>query len=277
MLLIAESGSSKTQWRLINHTQQHCFESKGINPFFADESFVVQELNATNLNQYRQAVKKLIFYGAGCSNEDRNSFLKQIFQTYFPTAEEIIVDHDMLAACIALFGKSDGIACIIGTGSNSCVYQGGKIVQNVPALGYVLGDEASGGYIGKELTKHFIYKTLPKDIYQYFVDTYKLDKEDIFDAVYKKPLPNRFLASFAPVAYKFRQHPFIQEILKRGFDEFVQYHITCYAEAHSLPIGAVGSIAAVFEDEFNASLHRFNLKLHKIDKNPIDALVAFHT
>jgi N-acetylglucosamine kinase-like BadF-type ATPase len=277
MLLIAESGSSKTQWRIVDKETCIAAETRGINPFFVSEAFVLEELNDSELIQYKKEIEKIIFYGSGCSHEDRNNYLKSIFQEFFTEAKEIIVDHDMLAACIALFGHESGIACIIGTGSNSCVYDGKQITKNIPALGYVLGDEASGAYLGKELLKHYIYKTLPPEIQNYIWETYRLDKEDIFEAVYKQPLPNRYLSSFAPIASQYRQHGFIQELLNRGLNEFVQYHIACYPEAKQYPIGFVGSIAAVFQEELSSALKSHDLYIHKVDKSPIDALVAFYT
>jgi N-acetylglucosamine kinase-like BadF-type ATPase len=277
MLLIAESGSSKTQWRIVDKETRIAAETGGINPFFASEAFVLEELNNSELAHYKKEINKIIFYGSGCSHAERNNFLKTIFQGFFTEAKEIIVDHDMLAACIALFGKESGIACIIGTGSNSCVYDGKRITQNTPALGYVLGDEASGAYLGKELLKHYIYKTLPPEIQNYIWETYRLDKEDIFEAVYKQPLPNRYLASFAPIASQYRQNGFIQELLDRGLNEFVRYHIACYPEATKYPIGFVGSIAAVFQEELSNALKSHDLYIYKVDKSPIDALVAFYT
>ena len=276
MKLIAESGSSKTEWRLILENEHKTFVTKGINPFFADEPFIFSELSCSDLDGYKDQITQLIFYGSGCSSEDRNQYLTTIFKRYFTNANSITVDHDMMAACIALFGRGDGIACIIGTGSNSCVYQKGIITHNVPALGYILGDEASGSFIGKEIMKHYIYKTLPSPIYTYIHDTYRIDKEDIFDGVYSKPLPNRFLASFSTIASEFRSDSFIQEILLRGFDEFVRYHILCYKDFLHLPIAAVGSIASVFQEEFQYVLKKYDLKLDKVDMKPIDALVHYH-
>jgi glucosamine kinase len=275
MFLLAESGSTKTHWRLFDGDRIHASESMGINPFFADKEFVFAELDKTNLKEYRNKIEKMNFYGAGCSSEDRNNFLKQIFQEYFTSCNEIKVDHDMMAACMALFGDGNGIACIIGTGSNSCVFEGGEITQNVPALGYILGDEASGAFIGKEILKHYIYKTMPDDMYSYIKNTIKLDKEDVFEAVYKQPLPNRYLASFSTIASEFKSSEFIQAILKQGFDEFTRYHILCYPEAQNYPIAAVGSIAEVFQTEFEAVLTSYNLKLAKVDSAPVDALVAY--
>lgn len=277
MFLLAESGSSKTQWRIVSNEDIISCETKGINPFFATEEFIHSELQNSDLANFRNDITRIVFFGAGCSHEGRNNYLKDVFKNYFSNANEVIVDHDLLAACIALFGKEDGIACIIGTGSNSCVYENGKITQNVPALGYILGDEASGAYLGKEILKHYIYKTLPEEIQSYISKEYQIDKEDIFEAVYKKELPNRFLASFSMVASKFKTHPFIREILLHGFDEFVRYHIACYPESKYLPISFVGSIASVFEEELTIAMNKFNLTIAKIDSHPVDALVRFYT
>lgn len=276
MILIAESGSSKTKWILKDETTDIMVETRGINPFFATEEFIYSELNSSELESYRGQVQRIVFFGAGCSHEDRNNFLKTIFGSYFQNAKDILVEHDMLAAGIALFGHESGIACIIGTGSNSCVFENGKVVQNVPALGYILGDEASGAYIGKEILRHYIYKTLPKEIYDFIHKKYAIDKEDIFEAVYKKPLPNRYLASFATVASEFRGTAFIQHVLSEGFNVFIKYHILCYPESKNYPIGFVGSIAAVFEEELQNCMTKHGLTVHKIENNPIQSLARFY-
>lgn len=276
MLLLAESGSSKTSWRIIDGVVIDSVETKGINPFFATKDFIMNELEGSKLLDYQYKITKLIFFGSGCSHEDRNNYLRNIFQLFFSNAAEVEVEHDMLAACIALFGKQSGIACIIGTGSNSCVYQDARITQNVSALGYILGDEASGSYIGKEIVRNFIYKTLPSEIYQFVESEYRLNKEDIFDAVYKKELPNRFLASFSKVASQYRDHSFIQDVLHQGFDQFIRYHIICYPESFNLPIGFVGSIASVFERELKSAMAKHSLTVNRIDSNPVEALVKFY-
>lgn len=277
MILIADSGSSKTHWKLQTTEGFKDFFSLGINPFFVDQSFVHTQLDNAGLNEYANQVKRIIFYGSGCSSEDRNQFIQSIFKSYFTHANEITIDHDMKAACIALFANQAGIACIIGTGSNSCVWDGQKITANVPALGYILGDEASGSYLGKEILKHYIYQTLPIEIQSYIEREFKVNKEDIFSAVYKGELPNRYLASYAIVATEFRQHPFIQEIVRRGFREFIQYHILCYPEASTLSIGSIGSISAAFREEFESELMKFSLTLRILVKDPIDNLVQYHS
>lgn len=276
MILIADSGSSKTHWKLQTPEGIQDFYSLGINPFFVDEAFVFSELDKSGLKSYSDQIKKVIFYGSGCSSEDRNDYIKGIFKAYFPQAKDITVDHDMKAACIALFGHQPGIACIIGTGSNSCVWDGETITANVPALGYILGDEASGSYIGKDILKHFIYQTLPTEISDYISKEYHVNKEDIFNAVYKGELPNRYLASYSKVASEFKAHPFIQEIIQRGFCEFIQYHIACYPESKSYPIGCIGSIASVFKDEFETELAKQGLKLSSLVKDPIENLLKYH-
>jgi N-acetylglucosamine kinase-like BadF-type ATPase len=276
MILIADSGSSKTHWKLKTDDGMKDFYCLGINPFFASENFVFSELDKSGLSQYKNQVHEIIFYGSGCSSADRKQYITHIFQSYFTHAKNIIVDHDLKAACIALFGNNPGIACIIGTGSNSCVWDGKEITANVPALGYILGDEASGSYIGKEILKHYIYHTLPEEISRFIHVEYQVDKEDIFNAVYKSELPNRYLASYAKVASAFKSNAFIQEIIHRGFQEFVQYHIACYPESNHLSIGAIGSIADVFRDEFEVELSKLNLKLDILVKDPIENIVHYH-
>lgn len=276
MILIADSGSSKTHWKLQMENEILDFYSLGINPFFATEEFIHSELNHSGLGAYKEKIHKIIFYGSGCSSEERNRYVSDIFRKYFPNTEDIYIDHDMKAASIALFGNEKGIACIIGTGSNSCVWNGHDITANVPALGYILGDEASGASIGKELLKHYIYHTLPMEISDYIRREYQIDKEDIFEAVYQKPLPNRYLAQYAKVATEYRDTRFVQEIIHKGFRDFVSYHIACYPESKTYPIGAVGSIASVFRREFEVALSEVNLTLSMVVKDPIDNLVRYH-
>lgn len=276
MKLIADSGSSKTHWCLIQDQGDIVeYHTIGFNPFFVTEDIVTKELDDKGFRAIKNQVKEILFYGAGCSNIERNQFLQTIFSQYFTSAETITVDHDMLGACIALFNQNEGIACILGTGSNSCVYDGKNITQNVAALGYILGDEAGGAYFGKEILKHYIYKTVPKDIYEYMSLELKLDKEDIFNAIYKEALPNRYMASFSTIFSKFRTHEFIQNILMKGFDEFIQYHILCYPESKKYPIGMVGSIAFHFREEIERALKRYDLKLHTVLKSPIEGIVKY--
>jgi len=276
MILLADSGSSKTHWVLKSKDGLKEFHTKGINPFFVTPEFVHSELDFAGIGSFKSKISKIIFYGASCSSDDRKQYIHDIFQDYFPNAEEIMIDHDMVASCLALFGNKPGIACIIGTGSNSCVWNGQVITSNVPALGYILGDEASGAAMGKEILKHYIYETLPTEIHEYIYKEYGLKKDDIFNAVYKQELPNRFLASFSKVASVFRQDNFIQQLIRNGFRDFIQFHIICYPESKTLPIGSVGSIAEVFREELESELAQFNLNLNIVIKEPIGNLVKFH-
>jgi glucosamine kinase len=276
MILLADSGSSKTHWVLKSNDGLKEFHTKGINPFFVTPEFVQSELDVSGIGDFKSKISKIIFYGASCSSDDRKQYIHDIFQSYFPNVRDIMIDHDMVASCIALFGNKPGIACIIGTGSNSCVWNGHEITANVPALGYILGDEASGASMGKEILKHYIYKTFPVEIQDYIYKEYGLKKDDIFNAVYKGELPNRFLASFSRVASAFREVPSIQQIIRNGFQDFIQFHIICYPESKTLPIGSVGSISEVFREEFESELAQFNLNLNLVVKEPIGNLVKFH-
>ncbi|MFY7860921.1 MAG: hypothetical protein ACOVP5_01745 [Chitinophagales bacterium] len=276
MILLADSGSSKTHWILKSNDGMKEFHTKGINPFFVTPEFVHSELDFAGIGEVKSKITKIIFYGASCSSDDRKQYIQDIFQSYFLNATDIIIDHDLVASCLALFGNKPGIACIIGTGSNSCVWNGIDITANVPALGYILGDEASGAAMGKEILKHYIYKTLPVEIQDYIYKEYGINKEDIFNSVYKDELPNRFLASFSRVAYAFREAPFIQQIIRNGFQDFIRFHITCYQESKTLAIGSVGSISEVFREEFESELAKFNLKLSIVVKEPINNLVKYH-
>lgn len=276
MILIADSGSSKTHWVLETEQGLKEFFTIGINPFFVTEEIVHNELDMSGIKEYAGQVSEILFYGASCSSDDRKEKIRVIFKSYFTHAKKILVDHDLVASCLALFGDKPGIACIIGTGSNSCVWDGKEVTANVPALGYILGDEAAGVYIGKEILRHYLYETLPEPIHDWIKKEYRIDKEDVFNAVYKGDFPNKYLASFSTVAEKFRSDPFIQDILHIGFNEFIVYHILCYPESESLPIGCVGSIAEVFRKEFEEELENEGLRLSLVIQSPIHNLVQYH-
>lgn len=278
MKLIADSGSSKTHWVLLmpNGSTKE-FYSKGLNPFFIDKEFVHLELQKAGFESYREKILEIVFYGAGCSNIERNFFLENSLSQYFTSAVKIKIDHDMMGASIALFGNQKGIACILGTGSNSCVYNGVEIIENMPAIGYILGDEGGGAYFGKEILRQYIYKNLPIPIQNYMHDELKLDKEVIFESVYKNSLPNRYLASFSTIYTKFKDDEFIQKTLHNGFDEFVKYHILCYKESSQYPLGFVGSIAYYFKHELELVLKKYNLKADIVLKNPIDGILKYNS
>jgi N-acetylglucosamine kinase-like BadF-type ATPase len=276
MILIADSGSSKTSWAILDNHDTTLVSTIGMNPYFIDQNRVDEALKETILSDIKDKIKEIYFYGAGCGAKTQNQWMNDIFRAYFQNAQNIKIENDMLGACISLFGETPGVACILGTGSNSCIYDGIKIINNVPAQGYILGDEASGAYFGKRIARDFIYNLLPASIIQYIQQNIAKDKEEIYDNVYKKALPNRYLASYAKILSLYRQEQYVQDILKEGFEEFVTYHILCYPDINKYKIAAVGSIAAIFEKEFSEILNQNGLELTRTIKEPIEGLVQYY-
>jgi glucosamine kinase len=274
--LIAESGSTKTSWRIIENNEIFSLETLGINPLFVTHEWVHSILDNTILKNYKTRPMEIFFYGASCSTPSKKDFIRDIFSTYFQHAGAIAIDHDMMAACVALFGAGSGIACILGTGSNSCVYTSHVIQKNIPAQGFILGDEASGAFFGKELLSQYIYKSLPEKIIDYMTQTYTISEEIIYENVYSMPLPNRFVASFAPVLSVFREEKWIQNMLADGFDLFIRRHILPYPEHRDMPIAFVGSIAVQFQYELSSAMAKYELEINHIDPSPIERLVLYH-
>jgi N-acetylglucosamine kinase-like BadF-type ATPase len=276
MILIADSGSTKTDWRLVNENSEiSSFSTIGFNPYFIDGSSVLRELEKSELSRFKKEITLIFFYGAGCSTEENRQIIKNSFSNFFINAD-INVNHDMLAAARSACGYKKGIVGILGTGSNSCLYDGNDIVENVTALGFVLGDYGSGANIGKRFIKAYLENELPKEISELFYATYKLTATDILEAVYKKALPNKFLASFSLFVSKHIDNVFIEQLVKEQFGLFFEKNICKYTNYQNQKIYLVGSIAFVYEQLIKDVANQYHLKIEKVIKQPIDGLVKFH-
>lgn len=277
MILIADSGSTKTDWRLVNETEQvQSFQTIGFNPYYISEQQILDELSKSALTEIKQQVTQVFFYGAGCSSEAKSGEIKQALQQFF-TKATIEVDHDLLAAARSLSGNKAGLVAILGTGSNTCFFDGTTIVKNVSSLGYILGDEGSGAHLGKTLVTAYLNNELSTELQQAFQQKYQLTLLDILDAVYKKPLPNRFLAQFAPFVLEHKQHPQIAAIINACFSQFFEKHICKYENYQQYPLNMVGSIGFVFKNEIEQLATHFGVNMGIVIKQPIDGLVKFHT
>lgn len=213
MKLIADSGSTKTDWVLEHEgVVKQRFETVGLNPFFVNADAVSEALEQSFVKGPNLNVDQVWFYGAGCSSSQRNKVVYRGISKVLPLSN-IQIFHDLMGASRALFHNEPGIACIMGTGSNTCFYNGTQIVKNVPALGYVLGDEGSGSHLGKELIRSYLYGELPEVVVNHIEQHYHLTKEIIFEKVYSLPQPNRFLASLAPVCSEFQDVPEMKQLV----------------------------------------------------------------
>lgn len=272
--LIADSGSTKAEWCLLTKGRKKTFMTQGISPYFLSTlqiADIVRNELATRLKNVQ--IAKLFYYGTGCANPRNAQNIKKALKNVFPDAA-VDVGTDLLGAARALCGGNKGIANILGTGSNSGYYNGKKIVKNSPGLGYVLGDEGSGAYLGKKVVQYYLYGTFDEELKLRFEEQY--NPAEILDNVYKKPLPNRYLAGFALFLAQNRGHYMIENILEDGLNDFFFQHLCKYREVWTLPVSFTGSIAYGFKDVIRQLCQSYEFELGTILKNPMEGLVKYH-
>ena len=275
MILIADSGSSKTDWALQSASGALArFHTQGINPFHQDRTVIAGILRQELLPQLDpEKVSRVCFYGSGVRPE-LEPVMTSLLQEVFPQAEQVEAHSDLLGAAHALCGHNYGIASILGTGANSCLYDGRRIIANTPALGYILGDEGSGGVLGK-LFLHELYKgVLSEKICSEFEREYGLTMADVIQRVYREPMPNRFLASLAPFIHRHLSDDAVRQIVIRNFRDFFRYNIRPYGLS-DMPVSFVGSIAFHFRDQLTEAALAENFRLGKILQSPIEGLVEY--
>lgn len=275
-ILIADSGATKTAWRLLENGKKTTFYTKGISPYYMikDEirDLIQKEFPKKMLSK---SIDEVHYYGTGCKTTSKANVVLRAIKEIYPAAV-IRVTHDLMGAAIATCGKEKGIACILGTGSNSCYFNGSRIVANSPGLGYVLGDEASGSYFGKVLVQHFLYKKLEDTLEKSFKKVFNTDKNEILHHVYKEPFPNRYLAGFAKFLSMHRGHYIIENIIEDGLREFMGTHLLSYPQSNQIPIHFVGSIAFHFKDKIDELCKVYGFRLGHVIQNPIEGLTHFH-
>lgn len=274
--LIADSGSTKCEWCLINNGKKKTILTQGISPYFLDTNQIIELLQKELLPKLKNVeIANIYFYGTGLSNVNNvkivNAALKKLFK-----GAKIEINHDLLAAARALCGNNKGIACILGTGSNSCYFNGKKIVKNSPGLGYVLGDEGSGAYLGKKVLQYYLYQTFDEDLLSRFEKQFNTNKTEILDAVYKKPLANRYLATFNNFLVDNRGHYMVENIIEDALNDFFFTHLPKYTESWTLPINFVGSVAHGYKDVLKELCNVYELELGIILKKPMEGLINFH-
>ena len=241
-ILIADSGATKCEWCLVNGKKKQIVYTQGMSPYFLNaaqiESIIRNELSP---ELKKAEVLKVWYYGTGCLNPANARLVKKAIKSVFSEAE-VHVSHDLMGAAKALCGNSKGIACILGTGSNSCYYDGKRIVRNSPGIGYVLDDEGSGAYLGKKVIQYYLYKTFDEELRYKFDVKYHTNAVEILENVYKKPLPNRYLASFTIFLSENRGHYMIENIIEDGLNDFFFNHLCKYGESWKYPINFVGGV-----------------------------------
>lgn len=275
MILVADSGSTKCDW-LYEDKELPKFSTMGFNPFFQTQEIISRETKGNDgLMKKASDVSALYFYGAGCSSQDRKEYVKEALQPIFPNAQ-IEIDHDLIAAALATCGNEPGIACILGTGSNSVYFDKGQMYEDVPALGNRLGDEGSGSYFGRKILSGFLYKRLPQYLHDTLKNEWGLDKEKIFEGVYRNKHENVFLASHMKVLSDFNDKPWVVKMIYDGLCEFLDIHVTGYKEHRDVPVHFIGSVAYYFKDILQDACDHYGINMGKVIKQPIHDLLDYH-
>ena len=271
--LIADSGSTKTEWALVDGNKMQTVFTAGINPVHMTagemESILTKEFTLPVTG-----IDSVWFYGAGCI-PSKCVEVTGVLRRFFGT-ERIAVDTDLLGAAHSLFGHRPGVACILGTGSNSALYDGKQIEHNIPPLGYVLGDEGSGANLGKRLIGNLLKGFLPPDLTEAFYEAHRLEYAGIIESVYRKPGANRFLADFCPFLYAHIAHPAIRGIVEQAFSDFVERNLLPYNGVRELPISFTGSVAYYFAEPLRAVLAHYGLAAERIWQSPMEGLIQYH-
>jgi len=278
MILIADGGSTKADWIAINSDKKEAFRVRtlGLNPaVVAEDELTNRIINMFQLINIKDDVTEIHFYGAGCGTPKPSKILEDVLQKIFINAK-INVAEDMLAAVYAATGKEPGLVCILGTGSNSCYFDGENVHMKTASLGYILMDEASGNYFGKVLLRDYYYNKMPKAIAEKFNAEFNLEADYIKQNLYRMPNPNMYLASFAKFMFEFKEEKYVKRIIKKGFQEFFKYRILPFDKTEETPLYFIGSIAFYFREILEKTAKKNNLKVTDIIQRPIDNLLEYH-
>lgn len=277
MIAIADSGSTKTEWCLVEKTGQihsRCF-TPGMNPYFQSEEQMTAMIQQVLYPQWTGLVIDAVyFYGAGCAFPEKNVLVEKAIHSCWSVPVE--VNSDLMAAAHALCGTETGIACILGTGSNSCLYDGKEVKEQISPLGFILGDEGSGAVLGKLLIGDCLKRQLPALLCQEFMETYQLTPASILEHVYKKPFPNRYLASFVPFLKEHLDVEPVFQLVYRSFDAFIRRNVMQYTGHDRYPVHFVGSVAFYFQSVLRQVLEKYELTPGKIEKAPMDGLILYY-
>lgn len=279
MILIADSGSTKTAWCLIRGNQRvKDITTKGINPFYQTEEEIEAELKNTLCQEIggENKINSVYFYGAGCADSQINNKLAKTLQQVLKS-DKAEVSSDMLGAARGIFKHQKGIACIMGTGSNSAYYDGNEIVKSIPAGGFIIGDEGSGAVLGKTLIADYIKNQMPENILAEFKKFYNGTYLDVVNHVYKQPFPNRWLANFTKFMYEKREDDYIHNMIVNSFTLFFNRNIKQFDSWKNMEVGFVGSIAYYFEKELKEAAQKCEITVSEIYQNPIEGLIEYHS
>ena len=278
MILIADSGSTKTDWCVVENgvLVQQIF-TKGTNPFFQSEEEISNEIATALLPELKtDEFDAVYFYGAGCGFPDKIEIVHRAISKQLKVKGNVEVATDMLAAARGLCGREAGIACIMGTGSNSCYYDGENIVANVSPLGFILGDEGSGACLGKLMVGDLLKNQMTPELKEKFWKQFDLSPADIIDRVYRKPFPNRFLASLAPFLAQNINEPCVHELVLNSFKAFFKRNIMQYENYQNLKVNLIGSVAFYYKEVLAEAAEAMGIQLGTIIQSPMEGLIKYH-
>lgn len=278
MVLIADSGATKTEWRLVKNEQVVAkVRTTGFNPYYADTAAIVAGLRNELVPMLTGLVPDAVyFYGSGCTGPAANRIVADALQTVFPGINRVDVESDMLGAGRAAGGHEPGVVCILGTGSNAALYDGNTITSPSRSLGFWLGDEGSGAYLGRTLAVQFLHGILPAELAEAFRLRFPIDRLSVLDNAYHQPFPNRYFSQFTPFLSENSGHPFVQALVRDAFCAFLRLYVLPYPEARRRPVHFVGSVANYFADQLRWAVADCQLQMGRIIPAPIDELVRFH-
>lgn len=278
MLLIADGGSTKVDWVVLDDKKLEVIRitSEGLNPAILDlKELEVRLKGLSELMKFKEIIRRVRFYGAGCGTEKSVLLLRSVFLSFFKNAE-VFVAEDMLGAVHAASGNNESIVCILGTGSNSCYYDGNVMFSNAPSLGYIIMDEASGNYFGKILLRDYFYKEMPESLRDLFREHFNLEVDFIKENLYANSSPNMYLANFSKFMFDHKEENYIREIIKEGFDVFLKKRVLSYNKNRNTPLYFIGSIAHYFRDMLEECAFNNNLKIKDVIQRPLDNLIKYH-
>ncbi len=276
--LIADSGATKTEWRITgNSSNKRTIQTEGLNPYYHTTDSIIKVLKDELIPKIESnSIKKIFFYGAGCDNSSKTKIVEKALHQCF-NQSEINVYHDLLAAARACCMDEPGVACILGTGSNSCRYDGEKITEHIPSLAFILGDEGSAGYFGKKLINSYFRCELPDELAVELEQSHNMNLDYIMENLYKKSQFSRFIASYSSFLGVHKNHPFVEELLCKGFENFITRIVAKYSGVASLKVSFVGSVARAHQGLIEKILNENDLKVGRFIQNPTERLVEYHT